>query len=96
MSEKVLFIDEPAPRMELELNALGFSCDHFSRGLFAGGPSGAAEQASDYELLLPVAAQYTGFVIRSRFAIDRKMIDAAASLRFIARIGAGMENIDTA
>ena len=81
MENRVLFIDNPAPRMERELRQLGFTCER---------------RELDYGDLLPIAAQYTGFVIRSRFAIDRKMIDAAANLRFIARIGAGMENIDTA
>ena len=81
MEKRVLFIDNPAPRMERELRQLGFTCER---------------RELDYEELLPVAAQYAGFVIRSRFQIDRRMIDAAANLRFIARIGAGMENIDTA
>ena len=35
-----------------------------------------------------------GITIRSRFKIDREMIDQATSLDFIARAGAGMENID--
>ncbi|MCC7232670.1 MAG: hydroxyacid dehydrogenase [Bacteroidia bacterium] len=36
-----------------------------------------------------------GIVIRSRFRIDRNFLDAAPDLTFIARAGAGMENIDT-
>lgn len=40
--------------------------------------------------------QYQGMVIRSRFSIDRAFIDKAVNLRFIARVGAGLENIDTA
>lgn len=36
-----------------------------------------------------------GLVIRSRFPIDRDFIDAAPALQFIARVGAGLENIDT-
>ncbi|MFM2135681.1 MAG: hypothetical protein RL021_1081, partial [Bacteroidota bacterium] len=36
-----------------------------------------------------------GIVIRSRFLIDRAFLDAARDLKFIARSGAGMENIDT-
>lgn len=39
---------------------------------------------------------YEGIVIRSRFKIDKAFLDAAANLRFIARVGAGMENIDVA
>lgn len=37
---------------------------------------------------------YDGIVIRSRFPIDREFIDAAPNLKFIARVGAGLENID--
>lgn len=38
--------------------------------------------------------QYEGIVLRSRFAIDKEFIDAASNLKFIARVGAGLENID--
>ncbi|SKB48621.1 D-3-phosphoglycerate dehydrogenase [Salegentibacter holothuriorum] len=37
---------------------------------------------------------YDGIVIRSRYTIDREFIDAAPNLKFIARVGAGLENID--
>lgn len=37
---------------------------------------------------------YDGIVIRSRFAIDRTFLNAATQLKFIARVGAGLENID--
>ena len=40
-------------------------------------------------------AGYDGIVIRSRFRIDKGFIDKATRLKFIARVGAGMENIDT-
>ncbi|MDX1277467.1 2-hydroxyacid dehydrogenase [Oceanihabitans sediminis] len=39
-------------------------------------------------------AKYDGIVIRSRFTIDKSFIDAASNLKFIARVGAGLENID--
>lgn len=39
-------------------------------------------------------ANYDGIVIRSRFTIDKSFIDAASNLKFIARVGAGLENID--
>lgn len=38
--------------------------------------------------------QYNGIVIRSRFAIDKAFLDKATDLTFIARVGAGLENID--
>ncbi|UZH56489.1 2-hydroxyacid dehydrogenase [Salinimicrobium tongyeongense] len=37
---------------------------------------------------------YDGIVIRSRFHIGREFLDAAPNLRFIARVGAGLESID--
>jgi D-3-phosphoglycerate dehydrogenase len=38
--------------------------------------------------------EYHGIVIRSRFKIDKTFLDKATSLRFIARVGAGLESID--
>ncbi|WP_340075801.1 2-hydroxyacid dehydrogenase [Leptobacterium sp. I13] len=38
---------------------------------------------------------YDGIIIRSRFPIDKQFIDKAINLKFIARVGAGLENIDT-
>lgn len=37
---------------------------------------------------------YDGIVIRSRFRIDRDFLKAAPNLKFIARVGAGLESID--
>ncbi len=37
---------------------------------------------------------YDGLVIRSRFTIDKSFLDAAINLKFIGRVGAGLENID--
>ncbi|ANW96573.1 hydroxyacid dehydrogenase [Wenyingzhuangia fucanilytica] len=39
-------------------------------------------------------SDYDGIVIRSRFKIDKTFIDAASNLKFIARVGAGLESID--
>lgn len=37
---------------------------------------------------------YDGIVIRSRFKIDKQFLDKASNLKFIARVGAGLESID--
>jgi D-3-phosphoglycerate dehydrogenase len=37
---------------------------------------------------------YHGIVIRSRFKIDREFLDKATNLKFIARVGSGLESID--
>ncbi len=39
--------------------------------------------------------QYDGIIIRSRFPIDKTFLDKAKQLKFIGRVGAGLENIDT-
>ena len=38
---------------------------------------------------------YDGLIIRSRFRIDTGFLDKATQLKFIGRVGAGLENIDT-
>ncbi|MGI9549642.1 MAG: 2-hydroxyacid dehydrogenase [Aurantibacter sp.] len=38
--------------------------------------------------------EYDGLIIRSRFTIDQSFLDKAENLKFIARLGAGLENID--
>lgn len=38
--------------------------------------------------------QYDGLIIRSRFSIDASFLDKATHLKFIGRVGAGLENID--
>lgn len=37
---------------------------------------------------------FDGIVIRSRFNIDKEFLDAAPNLKFIGRVGAGLESID--
>ena len=46
---------------------------------------------SDIEQII---SGYDGIVIRSRFKFDRTFIDAGTNLKFIARVGAGLESID--
>lgn len=38
--------------------------------------------------------EYDGFIIRSRFRIDKDFLAKATQLKFIGRVGAGLENID--
>lgn len=47
-----------------------------------------------YQEVCRVIHEFDGLVIRSRVPIDKNMIDLGLRLRFIARVGAGMENID--
>ncbi|WP_293901949.1 NAD(P)-dependent oxidoreductase [Sphingobacterium sp. UBA5670] len=41
-----------------------------------------------------IIPNYSGMVIRSKFQVDKAFFDLAPNLRFIARAGAGMDNID--
>jgi len=43
-----------------------------------------------------IISNYSGMVIRSKFQVDKAFFDLAPNLRFIARAGAGMDNIDDA
>ncbi len=45
--------------------------------------------------ILDCIADFCGIVIRSRIIIDKALIDKALNLRFVARVGSGMESIDT-
>lgn len=53
-----------------------------------------ADYTSTKEEIEAKIAGYNGIVIRSRFDIDTTFLDAATSLQFIARVGAGLESID--
>lgn len=41
-----------------------------------------------------IISNYSGMVIRSKFQVDKAFFELAPNLRFIARAGAGMDNID--
>jgi D-3-phosphoglycerate dehydrogenase / 2-oxoglutarate reductase len=79
---KVLFIESVHDILQQRLEAAGYTCD-------------LRYDASRSEILQS-ADQYEGIVVRSRIAIDREWMDAAPNLRFIARSGSGLENIDVA
>lgn len=41
-----------------------------------------------------IIKNFSGLIIRSKFQVDQNFIDLATALKFIARAGAGMDNID--
>ena len=78
---KILHIDSNHPLMIAQLQEAGFEND--------------TDYLSSKPEIEDKIAAYDGIVIRSRFRIDKGFIDKASRLKFIARVGAGMENIDT-
>lgn len=77
---KILHIDSNHPLLIEQLNAYGFQNDE--------------DYSSDKIAIEKKIAQYDGAIIRSRFTIDKTFLDAAENLKFIGRLGAGLENID--
>ena len=77
---KVLFIDSVHPHLQITLEKNNFICHH----ALSLSKSDIEEKISEYE----------GILIRSRFEIDSQFIDKARNLKFIARAGSGLENID--
>lgn len=49
---------------------------------------------SSYDEVCRKIENYDGVIIRSRIPLDKNFLEKAKNLKFIARVGAGMENID--
>ncbi|WP_374174338.1 2-hydroxyacid dehydrogenase [Flavobacterium tructae] len=80
MGIKILHIDSNHPVLWQQLEDAGFE-NH-------------ADFKSSKEEIEAKIANYNGIVIRSRFKIDKTFLDQATNLKFIARVGAGLESID--
>ncbi len=77
---KILHIDTNHPLLIKQLNELGFQ-NH-------------QEYTASKKDIETIISNYDGIIIRSRFTIDKTFLDAAKNLKFIGRVGAGLENID--
>jgi D-3-phosphoglycerate dehydrogenase len=78
--KKVAFIDTVHEVLQQGLEKAGWICDDLTQT-----PKSEIEN---------IIHSYHGIVIRSRFAMNEDFLSKASSLEFIARSGAGMENID--
>ena len=63
--------------------------------LAALGHTNHEDYSSSKEAIEAKIHTYDGLIIRSRFRIDAPFLDKATNLKFIGRVGAGLENIDT-
>lgn len=79
MKKNILIVDDIHPVFIEQAEAMGYQCDY--------QPLIKSDEA------LKIIGNYTGLLIRSKFNVDRKVMDSA-NLRFICRAGAGMDNID--
>jgi len=79
---KILLLDSNHSYLKEGLEQLGHQCDED----FTSSKTAIENKIDSYQ----------GIVIRSRFNIDKIFIDAAKNLKFIGRVGSGLENIDTA
>ncbi|AQS94512.1 hydroxyacid dehydrogenase [Polaribacter sp. BM10] len=77
---KILHLDSNHSLLINQLNALGFTNDE--------------DYTSSKKTVEEKIHLYDGFIIRSRFSIDKAFLNKAKNLKFIGRVGAGLENID--
>ncbi len=77
---RILHLEENHPLLIQELDALGYTNDE--------------RLEESYDRILEIIHQYDGLIIRSRIPIDRNLLEKAQNLKFIGRVGAGLENID--
>ena len=77
---KILHLDTNHSILIQQLNSLGFTNDE--------------DYTSSKAEIIAKIHLYDGLIIRSRFSIDASFLEKAKNLKFIGRVGAGLENID--
>lgn len=82
MSNKILIVDDLHPAFKLAAEDLGFEVDDLP--------------LIKKEEVLEILPNYIGLAIRTKFRVDEEVMNAAPNLKFVARAGAGMDNIDVA
>ncbi len=82
MQEKILITDDVHPSLLLGLEATGFTCVY--------------EPNITDEAVRQIISEYVGLIINSKIKVDKPMLDAASRLRFVGRVGSGMEIVDRA
>jgi D-3-phosphoglycerate dehydrogenase len=82
LKNNILIVDDVHPIFMEQAEAKGYTCDY--------RPTIKTEEA------LQIIGNYAGLVIRSKFQVTKQVFDLATNLQFVARAGAGMDNIDEA
>lgn len=77
---KVLITDKVHPIAIESLEKMGYKVNY--------------DTSVDMNVLPAIIADYTGMIMNSKIKMDKTMIDAGVKLKFIGRLGSGMEIID--
>lgn len=77
---KILLLDKNHPLITEQLLAKNFVLEE--------------DFTSSYDEVCRKIEHYDGIIIRSRIPLDKNFLEKGKNLKFIARVGAGMENID--
>lgn len=77
---KILLLDKNHPLITEQLLAKNFVLEE--------------DFTSSYDEVCQKIENYDGIIIRSRIPLDKNFLERGKNLKFIARVGAGMENID--
>ncbi|MCP4443673.1 MAG: hydroxyacid dehydrogenase [Aureispira sp.] len=77
---KALITDAVHPLLLEGLTAAGYNCDYFPKTTLAQ--------------VLEIIEDYQGIVINSKILVDRAFLEKASQLKFIGRLGSGLEIID--
>lgn len=78
--KKILIVDDLHPAFKEQAIAMGYQVDD--------------EPQITRQQTLDKIKEYTGIAVRTKFRIDAEIFAAATNLKFVARAGAGLDNID--
>ncbi len=78
--KEIIIVDRAHPALQDKLIELGYNC--------------STDLNFTYNAFLHNSDDFSGLIIRSKFVVDEAIIDSKPSLKFIVRLGSGVENID--
>ncbi|TZF86074.1 phosphoglycerate dehydrogenase (plasmid) [Pedobacter sp. BS3] len=76
----ILIVDDLHPIFKQRAGQLGYQVDDYPQFTLAD--------------TLANIGRYHGLVVRTKFRVDKQLMDAGEQLKFIARAGSGMDNVD--